>query len=59
MGSLSNLNIAVRVRMVVMPMPTLPGTEERGRKRPSQASSTKIEDGMYVWGTFQRTISYS
>ena len=48
MGSLLNLNIAVRVRMVVMPMPTLPGTEERGRNSPSHASSTNIEDGMYV-----------
>ena len=34
---LTELNMAVRVRRVVMPMPTLPGTDSAGMKRDSQA----------------------
>ena len=42
---MADLSIAVRVRMVVMPMPTLPGTEVRGIKRPSQPRRTNIKEG--------------
>ena len=34
---LTELNIAVRVRSVVIPIPTLPGTDSAGMKRDSQA----------------------
>ena len=42
---MADLSMAVRVRMVVMPMPTLPGTEVRGIKRPSQPRRTNIKEG--------------
>ena len=42
---ITDLSIAVRVSMVVMPIPTLPGTEVRGMKRPSQPRRTNIKEG--------------
>ena len=39
---LTELNIAVRVSRVVMPIPTLPGTDSGGMKSDSQASTWKI-----------------
>ena len=36
---LTALNMAVRVRRVVMPIPTLPGTDSGGTNRDSQPST--------------------
>ena len=38
----TELNIAARVRRVVIPMPTLPGTDFAGMKRDSQARICRI-----------------
>ena len=42
----TELNMAVRVRRVVIPMPTLPGTDSGGMKRESQPRTTKTVEGM-------------
>ena len=42
---MADLSMAVSVRMVVMPMPTLPGTEVRGMKRASQPRITNMNEG--------------
>ena len=42
---MADLSMAVSVRMVVMPMPTLPGTDVCGMKSASQPRRTKMEEG--------------
>ena len=41
-------NIAARVRRVVMPIVTLPGTWSSGMKSENQPMMTKSPDGRYV-----------
>merc|ERR1719500_1094181 len=43
---LTELNMAVRVSKVVIPIPTRPGTDSGGTKRESQAMTTKTVEGM-------------
>ena len=51
------LNIAVRVRRVVIPIPTLPGTDSAGMKRESQASTWRRKMMMLIMMMILKTFS--
>ena len=53
---LTALSMAVRVRSVVMPMATLPGTDSGSMNRENQASTTNMADWRYIWRMWYPTL---